>query len=304
MILPLLALAACCGSAEPAAKVEKAKELKVLSWNIWHGGHSKEYPEVGCKGTLDILKASEADVIFMIETYGASDQVADHLGYYHRLLSSNLSIYSRYPITKTLTFADSVSTFNFGGVEIDVDGKKMRLFDLWIHYLPDTRDVPYGKGEEAILAWDDAGSRDDEMRSILSVIAPYMAEADSIPVIVAGDFNSHSHLDWTEATKDMYGHGGEVVGWSVSKMMAAAGFKDSFREINPDPVTNLGVTWMHPVSDNTSHRIDYIYYMGKALSAKASEIYNKDLGETLLINGKECFYASDHGLVLTTFDIK
>lgn len=70
----LFALAACTPSKE------SGKTLTVLSWNVWHGGHSKTYPEKGCKGTIDILKKSEADVILMVETYGAAPMVADSLG--------------------------------------------------------------------------------------------------------------------------------------------------------------------------------------------------------------------------------
>ena len=66
----LFALAACTPSKE------SGKTLTVLSWNVWHGGHSKTYPEKGCKGTIDILKKSEADVILMVETYGAAPMVA------------------------------------------------------------------------------------------------------------------------------------------------------------------------------------------------------------------------------------
>lgn len=86
------------------------------------------------------------------------------------------------------------------------------------------------------MAWDDAGTRDDEIRTILTILQPFLAEVDQIPIIMGGDFNIHSHLDWTEATKDLYHHGGAVVNWTVSKTMESAGFKDSFREINPDPV--------------------------------------------------------------------
>ena len=66
----LFALAACTPSKE------SEKTLTVLSWNVWHGGHSKTYPEKGCKGTIDILKKSEADVILMVETYGATRRPA------------------------------------------------------------------------------------------------------------------------------------------------------------------------------------------------------------------------------------
>ena len=144
----LFALAACTPSKE------SEKTLTVLSWNVWHGGHSKTYPEKGCKGTIDILKKSEADVILMVETYGAAPMVADSLGYSYNLISDNLCIYSRYPIIRKYAFADSISTFNFGGVMIDVNGKPVRVFDTWLHYLPDMRLAPTDKSEEEILAWD------------------------------------------------------------------------------------------------------------------------------------------------------
>ena len=66
VVLCLCALAACTSSKE------SKKTLTVLSWNVWHGGHSKTYSGKGCEGTIDILKKSEADVVLMIETYGAA----------------------------------------------------------------------------------------------------------------------------------------------------------------------------------------------------------------------------------------
>ena len=69
LALCLCALAACTSSKE------SKKTLTVLSWNVWHGGHSKTYSGKGCEGTIDILKKSEADVVLMIETYGAAPMV-------------------------------------------------------------------------------------------------------------------------------------------------------------------------------------------------------------------------------------
>lgn len=302
-VLFFILLMTSCGKTSTTG--ETTDKFKVLSWNIWHGGHEKAYPEKGCEGTLGLLKASQADVVLMIETYGASAQVADALGYYHRLFSSNLSVYSRYPIVETYTFPDSIASFNFGGVMIDKCGKKIRIFDTWLHYLPDTRKVPTSEGEEAILAWDDAGTRDDEARKILNVLKPYLAEADSIPVIMGGDFNSHSHLDWTEETKDMYHHGGAVVNWTVSKLMENAGFKDSFREMNPDPVKCLGETWLWTGDEmNRLDRIDFIYYQGANIKAISSTAHTGVLGRDYNYNGQNYFYASDHGFVETVFEIK
>lgn len=287
------------------------QDLKVLAWNVWHGGHSINYPEIGCENVIGILKHSNADVILMIETYGAAPMVADSLGFYYELLSDNLSIYSRYPITKKYTFPKEISTFNFGGVEIDMNGTPVRLFDTWLHYLPDMRIEPVHLSEKEILAWDDDGTRDEEVRAILSTIKPFIDEADSIPVIMGGDFNGHSHLDWTEATKDLYRHGGAVVNWTVSQEMVKHGFIDSFREMNPDPVKRLGETWIYDVSEEGEEepptrldRIDYIYYKGNTIEAISSDSYNAILGETLNFEGKDFIYTSDHGFVVTTFKIK
>ena len=302
----LFCLGGCTSHADSGNNPVK---LKVLEWNIWHRGHSEKYPGKSCEGTQDILKRSNADVILMIETYGCSDQIADKLGYYHRLLSSNLSIYSRYPIVKTFTFPDSIATFNFGGVELDVNGKRVRVFDTWLHYLPDERLTPTDKSASEILAWDDAGTRDDEIRRIMNVLKPFMDESSRIPIIVGGDFNCHSHLDWTEATKDLYNHGGAVVDWTVSKIMQENNFKDSFRELHPNPeksATELGPTWYWSDGDlkDRMDRIDFIYYLGEKLQAVQSESYNCDIAGGLDFMGSKSFYASDHGFVLTTFDFK
>lgn len=298
----LFALAAC------APQKESKKTLTVLSWNVWHGGHSKTYPGKGCEGTIGILKKSNADVILMVETYGAAPMVADSLGYQYNLISDNLCIYSRYPITGKYAFPDSISTFNFGGVIIDVDGTPVRLFDTWLHYLPDMRLAPTDKSEEDILAWEREGTREKEIHKILTVLQPMLAQADSIPVIMGGDFNVHSHLDWTEATRDLYNHGGAVVNWPVSTAMQEAGFKDSFREMNPDPATHLGVTWLTDAdsleTERRMDRIDFIYYQGKTIQVIESECYDNSLGKIFSFKGEDFFYPSDHGFVLSKFELK
>ena len=297
------------GCANHVAEQGNTVNLRVLSWNIWHGGHSKAHPGKSCEGAHGILKKSKADVVLMIETYGCSEQIADELGYYHRLISSNLSIYSKYPIVKTYSFADSIDPFNFGGVELDVNGRRVRVFDTWLHYLPDATLVPVNLSDAEIQAWDNAGTRDDEIKKIMDVLKPFMAESDSIPMIMGGDFNIHSHLDWTEATKDLYKHGGAVVNWTVSKIMEENHFKDSFRELHPNPekdVKELGPTWNWGEKgwNDRLDRIDYIYYKGKTIQAVNSESFYQEIAAPLDFDGESFFYPSDHGFVLTDFVIK
>lgn len=295
--LSLLSLTACTPQ----------KTLTVLSWNVWHGGHSESYPGKGCEGTIGILKKSRADVVLMVETYGAAPMVADSLGYRYHLISSNLCIYSRYPIVETYAFP-GISGFNFGGVRIDVDGTPVRIFDTWLHYLPDARLAPTDRPEAEIIAWETAGTRDDEIRRILSALRPMLAQTDSIPVIMGGDFNTHSHLDWTERTRHLYNHGGAVVRWPVSAAMQQAGFKDSFRELNPDPAKKLGVTWLTDAdslaTERRMDRIDFIYYQGKTIRATRSECYDNSLAKPFAFRGERFFYPSDHGFVLSTFRLR
>ena len=87
-----------------------------------------------------------------------------------------------------------------------------------------------------------------ERRTRLAAIEPYArhrsaALADSgVPVFMTGDFNSPSHLDWTEeavAARDLP----YPLEWPASKALADAGLRDSYREAHPDPAETPGLTW-------------------------------------------------------------
>ena len=54
--------------------------------------------------------------------------------------------------------------------------------------------------------------------------------------------------------------------------------------MNPNPVANLGVTWLTDADSLETEcrmdRIDFIYYQGKTIQAIASECYDNSLGKT------------------------
>lgn len=56
-------------------------QLKVMAFNIFHGGHELGQ-EVGVNRVIEVIKAENPDVIGMIETYGSGAIIADALGYY------------------------------------------------------------------------------------------------------------------------------------------------------------------------------------------------------------------------------
>ena len=291
--------------------VENSKpQLKVLVWNIWHGGNDQSLPKDGRPSVIDVINATEADVVLMIETYGSAPMISDSTGMDYHLISGNLSIFSRFPITDQLAFTDSISTFNFGGIEIlAFDSIPIVFFDTWLHYLPDTRLAPTHLPEDSILAWENKGSRDDEVRKVVNAIQDYLNNSDNIPVILGGDMNSHSHLDWTEATKDTFNHGGAVVNWTISKTFSDAGLVDAYREVYPDPLTFPGTTWISGIDKegnfgySKQDRIDYLYYKGTKLKPVSAESHIVPPGQILNFEGREIMYPSDHGFVLITFEI-
>lgn len=268
------------------------QQLKVMAWNIWHGG--RRYGEqVGVQRTIEIIKESRADIICMIETYGSGEEIADALGYYFYLISSNLSIMSRYPITETI---EAFRPFNFGGAVVQLaPGEELLVLDTWLHYLPNYLGaVNEGKSTPQELIADEGETRFSEIRSILQDIDPLLKDSKYTGIIMAGDFNSGSHLDWIPETKHL--HNGYVVQWPVSKAMTDAGFHDSYRELHIDPAADPGYTWTPRAATSSDRygirdRIDYIYYRGDRLQP----IYSRKLDYHPIM------FPSDHAAVVTIF---
>jgi endonuclease/exonuclease/phosphatase family metal-dependent hydrolase len=281
------------GSTADGATVPR--QLKVLSWNIWHGGH--RYGQyVGLQRLIETIKSTNADIVGLIETYGSGEVIADSLGYYFYLISSNLSVMSRYPITETIT---SDKPFNFGGVKLKLaPGQDLLFFDTWLHYLPDYGDsvVNKHKSAEGLIA-DESATRQAEMTSMLQLIQPVLKNTDKVPVIMSGDFNIGSHLDWTAATRAI--HYNLAVEWPESKSMMNAGFIDSYRQLHIDPLLDPGLTWSPRAATSSNKygmrdRIDFIYYKGLRLQPIISRV----------IDYHPVMFPSDHAAVMTVFECK
>ena len=79
-------------------------------------------------------------------------------------------------------------------------------------------------------------------------------QTDSIPMIMGGDFNVHSHLDWTDAT-NMYHHGGALWSGLYQKRCKMQVSKSSFlQEASSEPEKNIGTTWIYDVKITTPIR--------------------------------------------------
>ena len=265
-----------------------------MAWNIWHGG--RRYGEyVGVNRVIETIKEAKPDIVGLIETYGSGEIIADSLGYHFYLISSNLSIMSRFPIKETIK---AFRPFNFGGATIDLgDGKDLHFLNTWLHYLPD-----YGgniikkemSSEELIQ--DEKETRHSEIKQILKEIAPIVRNSEKTPVIMLGDFNSGSHLDWGNDTRKI--HYDYSIKWPVSLEMERKEFIDSYRELHINPLLDPGLTWTPRAATSSTKyglrdRIDYIFYKGNLKSI-----------ESKIIDYHPIMFPSDHAAVLTVFEIE
>ncbi|MEM1260400.1 MAG: endonuclease/exonuclease/phosphatase family protein [Bacteroidota bacterium] len=281
------------------------KTITFMAWNILHGGNDlKDGPQ----RVIDIIREIDPDVIMMVETYGSGNSIAETLGYGFHLIAPagtplddknvNLSIYSKYPFGKRI---DTEYPFYLGGREVLVNGKKINVFSNWFHYLPwNNEPEKMGKSTEELLAWEADGKRTEMIKKVLPYLKKYTDMTDSIPMVLGGDMNTLSHLDWNDGTKNR--HNGLVVPWYATKVLEDIGLTDSYREIHPNPNWHPGITWDSKDAED-SHRIDYIFYKG-GLRPISSRSYMTFFGEPIRLNGKEITYPSDHGFVVTKFELE
>ncbi|MCU4177590.1 endonuclease/exonuclease/phosphatase family protein [Carboxylicivirga sp. N1Y90] len=258
--------------------VNESDEFTVLNWNIWHGAthYSKEKDGFdGIERTIELIRQSEADIVLMQETYGAGSKISSHLGYYYYEAAScigavwgaNLSVMSRYPLEETYLLEEKSNygrnyAFNNGGVKVRMNkDKRVIAFTNWYN-----------------------GQKPEDLEGALKAWSSLINQADSMPVIFGGDYNSVSHLD------DGIGKSGH------SKLMTDAGFIDSYRACYPIVKTHPGYSF-----HTSKERIDYIYFKGANLELlDVRPIIPNFKGKGKLSPG----YPSDHLGIVSKFRFK
>ncbi|MDO5981373.1 LamG-like jellyroll fold domain-containing protein [Flavivirga spongiicola] len=271
-------------AAIPRAPEKRVEKLNLMSWNIWHGGRRRG-KIIGPQQVIDLIKETNTDIVMMQETYGSGPLIADALGYYFYLSSANISILSKYPIEKSWVEYHQLWT-GIATIQLSEE-QKINLASIWLHYLPG-RDTGSANATPEKLIAGEKKNRHREIKIILDKLKPQIEVANDIPLIIGGDFNSPSHLDWIATKKDW--HNGLIVEWPVSKEMLDAGFKDSFREAHP----NLDYASPSMTAEKLSYRIDYIYYKSKKLKTLSSDMFFDYKG----------VWPSDHPALITTLSIK
>ena len=260
--------------------------LRVLAWNIWHGGRRKGRDE-GVQRVVDVIDESGADIVLMQETYGSGPRISGRLGFDYFLRSANLSVMSRYPIVEVHRLSNG---FRFGGVTIELrPGVQVQAYSTWLNYLPSVEQQLESGATGAELAAADAETRGSEMIGVLDELLPHLESTPDMPVIIGGDFNSGSHLDWTSASAALPNHMGRIVAWPAGIAMQEAGFVDAFRFTYPDPIEYPGLTWSPEFTDSHQDRIDFVYVLGDDWRVE----------DAMVLSEHPDGWPSDHAAVLT-----
>jgi len=214
------------------------KRLSITAgvWNIHHGGKHFTVEKDGWDSRIriaEMLKAENADVIMMQETYSSGDFIAAELGYYFATTvdrdylnqGANISVLSRYPIKEL--YVPKNAPFMNVTVKIAISKTQdMYVMSNW-----------YGM-QQFPAVFDFNKSR--------------FQESDIIPTLFAGDFNAVPHMD-----------GGNS---PASRKLLDAGFMDAFRSLYPDVQKYPGY------SHQNGRRIDQLYYKGKGMKNTSTKI--------------------------------
>ncbi|WP_433381180.1 endonuclease/exonuclease/phosphatase family protein [Actinoplanes sp. CA-142083] len=294
----LAALTAAATLVAPAPHHDATTQIRVLSLNIFYGGDELDLatgdfcatPD-GCPATLRqverVIRASGADIVGLQEPERNTERIAADLGWHG---SNHAHVMSRFPIVDP-PGADGRYVF----VEV-TPGKVVAVANT---HLPSD---PYGP-----YLVRDGGTKDEVLELERSVRLPAVRDlartlpalaAKGIPVVLTGDFNSPSPLDWTPAVAKVRPDVPYPVRWPAGAALLDAGLADTYREAHPDPVRDPGFTWTPGGPESDPHevfdRIDWVLRAGPART-----VASRVVGEQVVSP-----YPTDHRGVVSTLDTR
>lgn len=335
------------GSMLRATKSSATVFLKALQMNIWKGGS-------GVEGAVDMIADeiihSGADVVFLNELsdYKGENFILHMIKelkqrghtFYGTETSLSVGILTRYPIEEQRIVCPPGKGSNGAVVRVllSVAGRKVAAYATHLDYRHYACYMPRGYNgstwkkmdapvtdEATVLEMNRKAYREETIADFLQKVQPDIEQGYA--VLLGGDFNEPSHLDWQNDTKDLWDHNGAVVNWDCSRLLYEGGFKDAYRVVHPNPVTHPGftfpagnkavsvdkLTWA-PEADERD-RIDFIYYypttfmtpekawvVGPEYSVIKSEIRKEKTRDRFL--RPKGGWPTDHKAVMVSFKLK
>ncbi|PWI06964.1 exotoxin [Streptomyces sp. NWU339] len=318
-------LTASPAAATPSAHAGKPTDVRVLAWNIYHGGLDDNWDDVDNRqDVIHQIVEADPDVFFSVETYGAGDEIVagleaatgeDWTGVQITPSSTgndNLWLFTHYDIDKVFpapTGYKETGAFHIGGARVIADdGRAINAFTMWSNYtnpwvgdLIEANALDVAAGREPQVPAKKIVDADRRQTQYVSDFLDYVdihAPADE-PVLMGGDLNTMPASDWTSQWARCADHFGLSYDLAATDQFTDAGFVDTYRAANPNVCRAPGMTWSPRLGMTTADRIDFIYAKGQVVQVKNSytiaDRLPGDLGDQ--------FY-SDHSAVVSDVRIK
>ena len=296
--------------------------LRVLVWNVLHGANDVDQ---GAEKALAIIRSVEPDIVLLQESYDIDgdrprlgEWLAGELGWnQHQAESTHLCVLT--PMELETTFFHS-AWHGVGALLRDSEQRELLAWSTWIDSRAflgyELRDNPDMSDETLLAAEDQRSSRLQQTKAIIAHLQEAGQLASKVPLLVGGDWNTPSHLDWTKDATRVYKNRRDLA-LPVSTAMAVAGFTDTFRMVHPNPVQHPGITWSpmfrgpndgEEGAEQAFHRIDRLYLKnpanavdGWSLRPVAGAVLPL-VWEDDLIPIEQRMFPSDHGALLMDFE--
>lgn len=251
--------------------------LRVMLFNIELGGTGVDFGKV-----IEAIRAADPDIVALEEAMGNTARIASALGW--PSASARTHVLSRHPLVEP---ADADGLFIY--VEVD-PGRIVAIVNVHLPAEPfGPALLTSGASEPDAVALEDRVRR-PALERPLGVLARLAAA--HIPTFVLGDFNAPLDRDWP-----------------VSRALQAAGLRDTWREIHPDPIAQPGLTWPaarpaigrdDPVPGARQDRIDAIFAAGPSTTLDSRIIGEPGHPDVALSVDP---WPSDHRAIVATFRV-
>jgi endonuclease/exonuclease/phosphatase family metal-dependent hydrolase len=263
-----------------------------MTFNIEYGGTEVDFAKI-----VEALRVADPDVVGIEEGEGNIERLATELGWPY--FSTRLQLVSKLPLIDP-PGADGVYEL----VEV-APGAVVAIANV---HLPSDPYGPYwvrdGEPLDKVLELERT-TRLAALQPKLDVLSPVIASG--IPALLVGDFNAPTARDWADAAVALRPHMRYAVEWPVSVAVEDAGFRDSYRDVHPDPIAEPGLTWWagrplidgYPDPSEPQDRIDLVYAAGVA-EATESVIVGEEGGPGVDIAIPPP-WGTDHRGVMSTF---
>ncbi|KEY71322.1 hypothetical protein S7711_05913 [Stachybotrys chartarum IBT 7711] len=278
------------------------RRLGVMSFNLWHGGtrvndyHVKQ---------VRYIAESGADIVGLQESSGGhATRLGNALGWYS-WQGRDVSFLSRYPIVAT---GEDLQYVASARIALDGEGSQVNVWNVHLGY------TPYGPYDfcfdqmsvERVMEREAQSGRTPQIINTMALMEEDLTNSNTTPIILLGDFNAPSHLDYTEELREK-NCGYANIDWPTSIYPTDAGMIDTFRVAHPDPAAEQGITWSPIFLTNEGRpepldRIDLIYFTGRmSVISSGDQVVGNP---TPMPNHEDNEWTSDHAAVFTAFDVQ